>query len=125
MTRILPNKTIENDRRVDAIDIVALVDEPAPPGLLDVVAELDAEWAVIPCATEAAVNFGRRKNKTSPLGERYDGIDVWCRHEYRIIKIPGISKTLRGFTRINADQNKKYFSDLRSSVNPRLVFYYL
>src|SRR5215204_5355325 len=81
MTRILPNKTIENDRRVDAIDIVALVDEPAPPGLLDVVAELDAQWAVVPCATEAAVNFGRRKNKTSPLGERYDGVDVWCRHD--------------------------------------------
>jgi hypothetical protein len=54
--------------------------------LFDVVAELDAEWAIVPGAAKAAINFGRRKNKTSPLGERNDGVDVWCRHEYRIIK---------------------------------------
>jgi hypothetical protein len=82
--------------------------------LFDVVAELDAEWAIVPGAAEAAINFGRGENKTSPLGERNDGVDVWCRHEYRIIKILEISKTSRGFTRINADQNKKY--DLRSSA---------
>jgi hypothetical protein len=62
--------------------------------LFDVIAKLDAEWTIVPGAAEAAVNFGRRKNKTAPLGERYDGVDVWCRHEYRIIKIPEISKTL-------------------------------
>ena len=72
--------------------------------MFDVIAELDAEWAIVPGAAEAAINFGRRKNKTSPLGERNDGVDIWCRHEYRIIKILEISKTLRkmsrGFTRI-------------------------
>ena len=86
MTRILPNKAIENDRRINSLDVVAFVDEPAPPRLLHVVAELDAEWTIVPGAAEAAVNFGRRENKTSPLGERNDGVDVWCRHEYRITK---------------------------------------
>jgi hypothetical protein len=50
--------------------------------LLDVVGKLDAKWTIVPGAAEAAVNFGRRENKASPLGERYDGVDVWCRHEY-------------------------------------------
>src|SRR6185369_16316982 len=86
VTRVLPNETIENDRRVDTLDIVTFVDKPAPPGLLDVIAELDAKWAIIPRTAESAINFGRRENKTSPLGERNDGVDVWCRHEYRITK---------------------------------------
>src|SRR6185369_2251116 len=110
VTRVLPDKTIENDRRVDALDVVTFVDEPAPPGLFDVIAELDAEWAIVPGAAEAAINFGRRENKTSPLGERNNGIDVWCRHEYRIIKILEISKTpSKNEPRIYADKN----ADLR------------
>ena len=105
MTRILPHETIQNDRRIDSLDVVALVDEPTPPRLLDVIAQLDTEWTIVPGAAQAAVNFGRGKNETSPLGEGYDGVDVWCRHEYRITKIPLISKTLRkkmsrGFTRL-------------------------
>jgi hypothetical protein len=48
--------------------------------LFDVIAELDAEWAIVPGAAEAAINFGRGENKTSPLGERNDSVDVWCRH---------------------------------------------
>jgi hypothetical protein len=82
MARVLPNQSIENDRRVDTLDVIALVNEPAPPGLLDVVAELDAEWTIIPGAAQTAIDLRRRKNKTSPLGERNDGVDVWCRHEY-------------------------------------------
>lgn len=82
MTGVLPNETIENDRRVDTFNVVAFVDEPTPPGLFDVIAELDAEWAIVPGAAEAAVNFGRGENKTSPLGERNDGVDIWCRHSY-------------------------------------------
>ena len=50
--------------------------------MLYVVAKLNAEWTIVPGAAEAAINFGRRKNKTSPLGERNDGVDVWCRHKY-------------------------------------------
>ena len=69
VTRVFPDETIENDRRVDTLDVVAFVDEPAPPRLFDVVAELDAEWAIVPGAAETAVNFGRRENKTSPFGK--------------------------------------------------------
>ena len=69
MTRVFPNEAIENDRRVDTFDVIAFVDEPTPPRLFDVIAELDAEWTIVPGAAEAAVNFGRGKNKTSPLGE--------------------------------------------------------
>ena len=84
MSTVFPNQPVQNDRRVDAFDVVPVVNKPAPPRLFDVIAELDAEWTIVPGAAEAAVNFGRRKNKTSPFGERNDGVDVWCRHEYRI-----------------------------------------
>ena len=86
MTGVLPHEAIENDRRVDPVDVVAFVYKPTPPGLLDVVTELYAEWTIVPGAPETAVNFRGRENKTSPLGERNDGVDVWCRHEYRITK---------------------------------------
>jgi hypothetical protein len=100
MTRVLPDQSIENDRRVDALDVVALVDEPAPPGLLDVVTELDAEWTIVPRATQAAINFRGGKNKTSPLRERNDGVDVWRSHEYRINRIPRISKISTDYTEL-------------------------
>jgi hypothetical protein len=86
MSRVLPDETIQNDRRIDTFDVVTLVDEPSPPCLFDVIAELDAERTIVPRATEAAVNFGRGENKTSPLGKRNNSVDVWGRHEYRIIK---------------------------------------
>src|SRR2546425_3505194 len=33
VARILPNQSIQDDRRIDALDIIAFVDHPAPPGL--------------------------------------------------------------------------------------------
>ena len=69
VTRVFPHESIEDDRRVDPVDVIAFIDEPAPPGLLDVIAELYAEWAIVPGAAEAAINFRGGKNKTSPLGE--------------------------------------------------------
>ena len=100
VARVLPHETVENDRRVDALNVVAVVDEPTPPRLFDVIAELYAEWSIVPGTAQTAIDFGRRENKTSPLGERNDGVDVWCRHEYRIIKNPGISKTVLPFPRL-------------------------
>jgi hypothetical protein len=52
--------------------------------LFDVVRELYAEWAIIPGAAETAVDLGGGKNEAAPLRERYDRVDVWCSHEYRI-----------------------------------------
>jgi hypothetical protein len=60
--------------------------------LFDVVAELNAEWSIVPGAAEAAIDFGRGENEATPLRERYDGVDIWCSHEYRINRIHLISK---------------------------------
>ena len=92
---VLPDEAVEDDGGVYALDVVALVDEPAPPRLFDVVAELDAEWTIVPRAAQSAIKFRGRKNKATPLGERNDSFDVRCRHEYRINRIPRISKSLR------------------------------
>jgi hypothetical protein len=79
VARILPDEAVEDDAGVDALHVVALVHHPAPPGLLDVVAELDAEWAVVPGAAQPAVDLRGGKDEAAPLRERHDGFDVRCR----------------------------------------------
>src|SRR5690242_13749950 len=78
--RILPHEPVENDRRINPLDVVAFVNQPTPPRLLDVVGKLDAEWTIVPRAAETAVDLRRRKNEASPLGERNNSVDVWRRH---------------------------------------------
>src|SRR5688500_16256975 len=55
VSRVFPYQPVKNDRRIEALDVVALVDHPAPPGLLDVVAKLDAERAIVPGAAKATI----------------------------------------------------------------------
>ena len=81
MSAVLPHQAIQNDRRVESFNVVALVDHPAPPSLLDVIAKLDAERTVVPGAAEAAVDFRRGKDKPAPLGEGNDGFDVRSCHK--------------------------------------------
>jgi hypothetical protein len=50
MARILPDQAIEDDAGINALHVVALVNHPAPPRVLDVVRQFDAERAVIPSA---------------------------------------------------------------------------
>ena len=79
MSRVLPNFSIQNDRRIETLDVVTFVNHPTPPRLLDVVVELDAHWAIVPRAAEAAVDFGRGIDEAATLRERDDRFDVRCR----------------------------------------------
>src|SRR5687767_8433578 len=64
---VFPDQAILDNRRIQALDVVALVNQPAPPGLFDIVRQFYAERTVIPTAAKTAVNFRCRKNKASAL----------------------------------------------------------
>ena len=72
MTGISQNESVHEDGSVQPFHIVALVNVCPPPRALDIVFELDAHWAVIPGALEAAVKLASLKQKAPPLAQRYD-----------------------------------------------------
>ena len=72
VARGLPDARVHEDRAVDADDVVARLHHVAPPGVLDVALELDAERAVVPAARQAAVDLARLEDEAAPLGEVHD-----------------------------------------------------
>ena len=79
----LPDARVHDDRRVDALDVVAQLDHVPPPGRLDVVLELDAERAVVPEAGHAAIDLARREDEAASLGEAGDDVEV--RRGHRVL----------------------------------------
>ena len=65
MTGVFPNKAILNDRRIDALNIVTLINEPVPPALFDIIRQLNAQRSVVPRRTEASIDVRCRKNKAA------------------------------------------------------------
>src|SRR5262249_3162152 len=51
-------------------DVVTLVHHRAPPRVLDVALELDAERTVVPRRADAAVDLARREDEAAPLAQR-------------------------------------------------------
>src|SRR5207249_7125838 len=39
MSRIFPHQPVQNDRRIDSFDVIAVMNHPAPPRRADIVAE--------------------------------------------------------------------------------------
>src|SRR5262245_41904500 len=81
VARALPNLRMHDDRRVETDhlirrrsarrlhQLVVAGDHVAPPGLLDVALQLNAERAVVPEAVETAVDFARLKQKPTPTAQ--------------------------------------------------------
>ena len=76
MARRDPDLRRHEDARVEAHDVVAQLDHGPPPGLLDVVLQLDAERAVVPDGVDPAVDLGARKDEAAALGQRHDRLEV-------------------------------------------------
>ncbi|RYC73430.1 hypothetical protein G112A_00358 [Candidatus Nanosynsacchari sp. TM7_G1_3_12Alb] len=53
----LPDLLIHQNRRIDAVHIIALVDKPTPPQIHDITLQLHAQRAVIPGTAQAAVHI--------------------------------------------------------------------
>src|SRR5207249_6185206 len=71
VSRRLPYLGMHQDRGVEPLDVLTLVHHGAPPALLDVLLELDAQRPVVPHGAEATVDLGRLKHEAAPLGERH------------------------------------------------------
>src|SRR5439155_6673 len=71
VSRRLPYLGMHQDRGVEPLDVLTLVHHGAPPALLDVLLELDAQRPVVPHGAEATVDLRRLKHEAAPLGERH------------------------------------------------------
>ena len=70
----LPHLRGEDDRGVQADDVVAAGDHRLPPLPADVVLEFDAERAVVPRRPGATVDLAGREDEAAPLAQVDDGI---------------------------------------------------
>ena len=80
----LPHLASQDDRGVDADHVVALAHHRLPPLSLDVLFQLDAERAVVPRRTLAAVDLRTRKDKSPALTQGNDRIDQIGGHPARL-----------------------------------------
>src|SRR5262245_24312366 len=71
-----PHGLREDDRRVDADDVLALLDHRSPPLAPDVLLELDPERAIVPRRSRAAIDFTRREDEAPALGQADDGVNT-------------------------------------------------
>ena len=67
-----PGLRVHQNRRVEADIVLGLLHEFSPPGVLDVLFQFRAQWTVIPCIGQTAVNLGTRIDKPSVLREGND-----------------------------------------------------
>ena len=65
MTARLPRGRVHNDCAVKAYVVGIFHDEFFPPGLLDIVLELNAERAVVPRVCKSAVDFAAGVDETA------------------------------------------------------------
>ena len=70
-----PDLRVEDDRRVQSDDVVALLDHRSPPFALDVVVQEDAVMAEVERRAEPAVDVGGRVDETAATAERRDLLD--------------------------------------------------
>ena len=66
----LPHARMHQDRRVEPLDVVARANHRMPPAVLDVLLELDAERAVVPHGSGAAVDLRRLEDESAALAQR-------------------------------------------------------
>src|SRR5581483_6139910 len=74
VARRLPHLRREDDRGVDAEDVVATGDHRLPPLAADVLLELHAERTVVPRRAGAAVDLARRVDEAAALAQIDDGV---------------------------------------------------
>ena len=75
VARRLPDGRVHEDGRVEALDVVVLVDHRAPPAVLNAALELDAERAVVVGRGEAAVDLRGLEEEAAALRKGDDGVE--------------------------------------------------
>ncbi len=70
-----PHLARQDDRAVEADDVVAAGDHGPPPLPLDVLLELDAQRPVVPSRLRAAIDLAGLEDEASALGQIRNGVD--------------------------------------------------
>jgi len=71
----------QDDRRIQANDVLAAADHALPPLALDVFLQFRTKGAVVPCRSGATIDFTGLEDKAPPLGEGNDLVkDGFCCH---------------------------------------------
>ena len=79
MAACYPGLRVHQDRGVKADVVGVFLHELLPPGVLDVLLELGAEGAVVPCVSESAVDLTAGVNEASALAEGNDFVEgLFC-----------------------------------------------
>src|ERR1700722_19133679 len=79
----LPHFGSEDDRGVEADDVVPLLHHVSPPLALDVVLQLDAERAVVPGCPQAPVDLAGRVHETPSLAQVDDRVKAVTAYGHR------------------------------------------
>ncbi|MPM15576.1 hypothetical protein SDC9_61947 [bioreactor metagenome] len=79
-----PDLTGQDDRRVQADDVLAPGDHPLPPLALDVLLQLDAVGSVVPGRPRATVDLAAGENEAAPLGEGNDIVELARGHVFSL-----------------------------------------
>src|SRR6185312_7060695 len=72
VARRFPDFGMHDDGGFEADDVITTADHVVPPAIADVFAKLDSERTVVPEAVDAAVDFGRLKNKSTSFAQGND-----------------------------------------------------
>src|SRR3989344_876382 len=67
----LPHLWVHQNRRVDAVHVVARVDKVAPPQIFYILLQCHAKRSIVPRAGESAVSLGPLVHKPAPLAQRH------------------------------------------------------
>ena len=82
MAARLPDGGMQDDRGIEADDIVAVTGHRAPPGLAEVTLQFGSQWAIVPKSANAPVDFGGLEDEAASLGQADDlfhaGFGVCC-----------------------------------------------
>ena len=73
----LPDLLIHQNRCIDAVHVVAFVDESAPPQIHDITLQLHAQRAVIPSTAQTTIHIRPLINKAAALAQA-DNVFHFC-----------------------------------------------
>ena len=80
MSRCLPDLGRAENRCIDEHDVISLLHHGANPRVFHISQQQRPEWAVVVGRPKSAVDLCRRINKTTPLAQVDDLVEIGCGH---------------------------------------------
>ena len=110
-----PHLARKDDRRVEADDVVARRDHVPPPLPFDVLLQLDAQRAVVPRGSRAAVYLAAREDEAAPLRQGDDAVEFrggLLGHRAALLSLP----------RLDDAESSRFYRRSPARRRPRMGF---